>query len=174
MRTMKNPTPEGIEEFIEKLVRGKLEDGQLSDSPLTLRDIDKICDAATQVLVGVFHERIEYPDLDDIREQMRQKAEALSGEAAQSREETVTVVNDQLGKAPRIEMAAPKHESEVLPPVMDELVAVEPLAPDKLVPITDLVAIDPLPTKEMEQELLRQEAAKIAREEQEERAKEKP
>lgn len=62
VRSMNNPTPEAIEEFIVKLVRGKLQDGQLSHSPLTLRDIDAICQACTTVLNGVFHERIEYPD----------------------------------------------------------------------------------------------------------------
>lgn len=62
VRSMNNPTPEAIEEFIVKLVRGKLQDGQLSQSPLTLRDIDAICQACTTVLNGVFHERIEYPD----------------------------------------------------------------------------------------------------------------
>ena len=64
VRSMPDPTPQRIEEFIEQLVRGKLEDGQLSDSPLTLRDIDKICEAFTTVLIGVFHERIEYPTVD--------------------------------------------------------------------------------------------------------------
>jgi putative nucleotidyltransferase with HDIG domain len=54
VRSMPDPTPQRIEEFIEQLVRGKLEDGQLSDSPLTLRDIDKICDAFTTVLIGGF------------------------------------------------------------------------------------------------------------------------
>ena len=63
VRTMQNPTPEAMEEFIVKLVRGKLEDGQLSDCPLTLRDIDKVCAAVTTVLSGVFHERIEYPEV---------------------------------------------------------------------------------------------------------------
>lgn len=62
VRSMNNPTPEAIEEFIVKLVRGKLQDGQLSNSPLTLRDIDAICQACITVLNGVFHERIEYPD----------------------------------------------------------------------------------------------------------------
>ena len=62
VRSMPNPTPEGIEQFIVKLVRGKLQDGQLSNSPLTLKDIDDICRSCTMVLNGVFHERIEYPD----------------------------------------------------------------------------------------------------------------
>lgn len=63
VRSMPDPTPKGIDQFIERLVRGKLEDGQLSDSPITLRDIDEICSAFSGVLRGVFHERIEYPEV---------------------------------------------------------------------------------------------------------------
>jgi len=62
VRSMPNPTPDTIEAFIVKLIRGKLQDGQLSNSPLTLKDIDSICHASATVLNGVFHERIEYPD----------------------------------------------------------------------------------------------------------------
>lgn len=61
VRTMKDPTPKAIDQFIERLVRGKLEDGQLSDCPLSLRDIDEICNAFSGILKGVYHERIEYP-----------------------------------------------------------------------------------------------------------------
>ncbi len=61
VRSMKDPTPKGIDQFIERLVRGKLEDGQLSESPLSLTDIDQICDAFSGILKGVYHERIEYP-----------------------------------------------------------------------------------------------------------------
>jgi len=63
VRSMSDPTPKAINQFIERLVRGKLEDGQLSNSPITLRDIDDICTAFTGVLRGVFHERIEYPEV---------------------------------------------------------------------------------------------------------------
>ena len=63
VRSMSDPTPQSIAKFIERLVRGKLEDGQLSNSPLTLRDIDGICEAFCTVLNGVFHERIEYPNV---------------------------------------------------------------------------------------------------------------
>ena len=62
VRSMQSPTPDAIEAFIIKLIRGKLQDGQLSNSPLTLKDIDDICHACATVLNGVFHERIEYPD----------------------------------------------------------------------------------------------------------------
>ena len=63
VRSMKSPTPKAIDQFIERLVRGKLEDGQLSDSPLSLRDIDDICSAFSDILKGVYHERIEYPNV---------------------------------------------------------------------------------------------------------------
>ena len=61
VRSMSDPTPQAIQRFIERLVRGKIEDGQLSNSPLSLLDIDGICEAFSAVLSGVFHERIEYP-----------------------------------------------------------------------------------------------------------------
>ena len=63
VRSMPDPTPKAIEEFIAKLVRGKIDDGQLNDAPLTLQDISKICRAFTTVLKGVSHERIEYPSI---------------------------------------------------------------------------------------------------------------
>ena len=61
IRSMPSHTPQSIQEAIERLVRGKLEDGQLSNCPLSLKDIDGICEAFNKVLNGVFHERIEYP-----------------------------------------------------------------------------------------------------------------
>ena len=86
VRSMPDPTPQAIERFIEKLVRGKLEDGQLSNSPLTLRDIDGICEAFATVLNGVFHERIEYPNVK-IPAREEQPAPAPEAPAAAPREE---------------------------------------------------------------------------------------
>lgn len=61
VRSIKNPTPQQVRENIDRLVRGKLDDGQLSDCPLTMADISGVCEAFAKVLAGVFHERIEYP-----------------------------------------------------------------------------------------------------------------
>ena len=69
VRSMKAPTPKAIDQFIVRLVRGKLEDGQLSDSPLSLRDIDEICEAFSDILKGVYHERIEYPNVPHYTQQ---------------------------------------------------------------------------------------------------------
>jgi putative nucleotidyltransferase with HDIG domain len=62
-RTLANPSPEAMEQLIRKLVREKMADGQLNDSALTFCDLDKICATFCTVLTGVFHERIEYPDI---------------------------------------------------------------------------------------------------------------
>ena len=62
-RSLPDPTPEKIDALIHKLVRSKLNDGQLDESELTFSDLEKICSAFSTVLTGVFHERIEYPDV---------------------------------------------------------------------------------------------------------------
>ncbi len=63
VRSMHDPTPESIRAFIAKLVKGKIEDEQMSEAPLSLGDITKITGAFATVLQGVFHERIEYPTI---------------------------------------------------------------------------------------------------------------
>ncbi len=62
-RTLSNPSPERMEQLIRKLIREKLADGQLNEAPLTFKDLDRIVSTFCTVLTGVFHERIEYPDV---------------------------------------------------------------------------------------------------------------
>jgi hypothetical protein len=62
VRTLKNPNPQTIEQVVRRLIKERLEDGQLDESNLTLRELDIIARTFTRVLTGVFHQRIEYPD----------------------------------------------------------------------------------------------------------------
>ena len=64
VRAMKQPSLEQIDALIRKLVKDKMQDEQFDDCNLTMRDIDRICDAFTQSLKGTFHERIVYPSMD--------------------------------------------------------------------------------------------------------------
>jgi hypothetical protein len=77
VRSIPEPTHEKISQMIRKLIRGKMEDGQLDDCPLTFRDIGRITFAFETVLQGVFHERIEYPDLNKIRDRSRKKKQQM-------------------------------------------------------------------------------------------------
>ena len=93
VRSISDPTREKISEMIHKLVRGKMEDGQLDECTLTFRDIGRICTAFETVLQGVFHERIEYPNVNLKRaqrhsQQLSEQAAARAKEAAQPAQKT--------------------------------------------------------------------------------------
>ena len=48
--------------MIRKIINDRLTDGQLDECPLTLGDLDRIRKAFIEVLQGVFHPRIQYPE----------------------------------------------------------------------------------------------------------------
>ncbi|HEU4319982.1 MAG TPA: HDIG domain-containing protein [Acidimicrobiia bacterium] len=56
------PTPSAIEKVVDRIMDEKLEDGQLSESPLTLAEISKIRQAFLESLIGHYHQRIAYPN----------------------------------------------------------------------------------------------------------------
>ena len=78
VRSLADPTRDKMSAMIRKLVRGKMEDGQLDECTLTFRDIGNICTAFETVMQGVFHERIEYPsvDLKRAKKQSQKQADA--------------------------------------------------------------------------------------------------
>ena len=85
-RALPDPDPEKVDALIHKLVRAKMTDGQLDESELTFADLERICRAFQSVLSGVFHERIEYPDIaipprTESEAAPAQEAEAVAPEA---------------------------------------------------------------------------------------------
>ena len=60
VRSLKTPTNEEIEKIIDKIIIERLNDGQLSDSPLTLKDIKTIAATFNRILRGMQHNRIRY------------------------------------------------------------------------------------------------------------------
>lgn len=73
VRTLEDKSREGIENFIRYLIRTKIDDNQLSDSALTLGEIEKVIQAFINTLQGVYHERIKYPKLDERRKKKIEK-----------------------------------------------------------------------------------------------------
>ena len=68
MRSMSEYTYEEMESFVDKLIKTKINDGQLSDCDITLRDIEKIKMSFMYTLKGYFHQRIKYPGQDENKE----------------------------------------------------------------------------------------------------------
>ncbi len=63
-RTLQQPTPGKIKGMIDQIIENVMEDHQLDDCELTLKDIDKIGAAFYWVLTNAFHHRIDYPGFD--------------------------------------------------------------------------------------------------------------
>ena len=61
VRSLNNPTPSRIKTVVQDLTWKRLKDGQLDESPLTLKDIKEIEEAFTAVLIGIHHTRPAYP-----------------------------------------------------------------------------------------------------------------
>lgn len=71
-RTLKEHTQEEIDNMINKIIQTKLNDGQLSDSPLTLRDLKNIASVLSKNLRAAHHQRIKYHE--NIIQELEEKA----------------------------------------------------------------------------------------------------
>lgn len=60
VRSLKTPSNEEIEQIIDKIIIERLNDGQLSESLLTLKDIKTIAATFNRILRGMQHNRIRY------------------------------------------------------------------------------------------------------------------
>jgi putative nucleotidyltransferase with HDIG domain len=61
VRALPHPTPNAVEERVRQIITDRLEDGQLSECDLTLRDLETIEATFTRIMAGILHKRIEYP-----------------------------------------------------------------------------------------------------------------
>lgn len=64
VRSIPEKTQGKIEGLVRKIIKDKLDDGQLNRCDLTLKDLSIIADSFMQILSGIFHERPEYPELE--------------------------------------------------------------------------------------------------------------
>ncbi|NQV48899.1 MAG: HDIG domain-containing protein [Candidatus Marinimicrobia bacterium] len=60
-RSLKSPNPQRIKSLMDTIIESRIKGGELTNCPLTFRDLDIIKDAMMPVLTGSMHERIEYP-----------------------------------------------------------------------------------------------------------------
>ncbi len=60
VRSLKTPSNDEIDAIINKIIKERLDDGQLSDCPLTLKDLKVIATTFNRILRGMQHNRIKY------------------------------------------------------------------------------------------------------------------
>jgi len=78
---------EEIEELVDALIRRRTADGQLDESDLTLRDLQKIKETFVSVLQGIYHPRIKYPDET---EEIEGRQEEIGDRAKRSRRSRIS------------------------------------------------------------------------------------
>lgn len=106
VRSMKQATPGRIEGLVRKIIKSKLDDDQLNQCNLTFRDLDKIATAFVRILSGIFHSRVEYPELPQAH-----KAEKEVPVLAESQED----VPDHEGETPEAHEKEDQGETSELP-----------------------------------------------------------
>ena len=82
VRAMKGATSEEIGNIINKIITERLDDGQLEDSPLTLKDIKIIATTFNRVLRGMQHDRIKYQE--DIAKEFKKNKIDIPAQALDS------------------------------------------------------------------------------------------
>lgn len=60
-RTLEEPTPSRIEEMIRDVVKKRFREGELDESNLTLKDLEKVTQSFVRTINAFFHTRINYP-----------------------------------------------------------------------------------------------------------------
>jgi putative nucleotidyltransferase with HDIG domain len=60
-RSLKNPTPQKIENLVREIVTNRVEDGQLAQSNLTFNELEVITERFIFTLKNMLHARIDYP-----------------------------------------------------------------------------------------------------------------
>lgn len=87
-RAMKNPTYSKLENLVNRMVDDRVAEGQLSHCPLTFRHLQVIKETFLNILVGVYHSRVEYPE--DKEQDKEEKAKEKTTEAERAGSENGT------------------------------------------------------------------------------------
>lgn len=61
-RVLTDPLPGRIQSHVDKIMRGIFSEGQLDESALTFKDLNKLSETFKRIVTGIFHHRIEYPE----------------------------------------------------------------------------------------------------------------
>jgi membrane-associated HD superfamily phosphohydrolase len=66
-RSLDEPTPGRLTSLVRNIIQSKFLDGQLEECDLTLSDLSDIEDTYRRVILGIYHQRIDYPTVSPPR-----------------------------------------------------------------------------------------------------------
>ena len=60
-RSLDEPTPTRLQNIVRNIIQRKFTDAQLDECNLTLKDLSKVEQSFVKILLGIYHQRIDYP-----------------------------------------------------------------------------------------------------------------
>ncbi|HZG60559.1 MAG TPA: HD family phosphohydrolase [Anoxybacillus sp.] len=63
VRSLVNPSQEKIEKVVRGIIADRLQDNQFNECNITLKELELVAQSLCETLNGVFHSRIEYPEI---------------------------------------------------------------------------------------------------------------
>jgi cyclic-di-AMP phosphodiesterase PgpH len=63
VRSLSNPSQEEIGKIVRSIIAERLQDNQLNECDITLKELEMVARSLCETLNGVFHSRIEYPEI---------------------------------------------------------------------------------------------------------------
>lgn len=63
VRSKKSPTQAEIQQLVHSIVQDRLQDGQFNECDISLKQLETVKRTLCETLNGIFHPRIEYPEL---------------------------------------------------------------------------------------------------------------
>ncbi|HCU23902.1 MAG TPA: hypothetical protein DF383_02705 [Deltaproteobacteria bacterium] len=65
VRSLPEKTPAKIQAMVQRIINKNFTEAQLDECDMTLKDLHLIAESFVRVLVGIYHQRIEYPDVEE-------------------------------------------------------------------------------------------------------------
>lgn len=72
-RTQQDKTKESLETLVDKIIDGKIAEGQLTDSDITMNELEKVRAVIKKYLVDIYHPRIAYPDAHEEEQKKKRR-----------------------------------------------------------------------------------------------------
>ena len=112
-RTLAHPNASNIRAMIHRIVNSVIADGQFSECPLTFEEIHVLADTFVSVLVGIYHQRIEYPDTREISsgDQARAIAKAAVASGSATPKEAVITLEIPPAEASEVRELKPVEDT---------------------------------------------------------------
>lgn len=78
-RSLKNPSRDRIKGMVTKIIYNKLNDGDLDNSELSMKELKVVENSFLSILYGIFHTRIEYPDSEEVKDLEKEIEKEMQG-----------------------------------------------------------------------------------------------